>query len=447
MLKGKAEIILKNADGSEQRVVEQNMFTNALENIIKGCGTYLAANPNCGQTQLLNQITPVYEHLLGGVLLFENPIPEDVNTIYPPVGNKNVGYANNKANSVANNKLLGSYNTAESGEIENGYRHVWDFNTAQANGTISCICLTSRHGGGCGWDSGDTPTNGSFIAQINCMADTNVSGSPAINRISLPTNTINLIYDMSETDTEYLIKGALVEIAKTTLREIRIPKLIGVKGKYPELSPVTIAEITNPVTSGFACGAVGVNPTEHKMAFSGNSNNIFKAVIYDLETYEATVYDFGNLAELGLVYNAAMNKTLVKGNYIYALKSNTVYKLNLETLEIEATITLPNNCVHLIDMDNRILATQYVEAKGYVYIIVDDAIVGNVSVSTADISIANFVTGLAPVNFASVNVYSSQTYIYQNIITPYLATINNLATPIIKDNTQTLKIVYEITEV
>ena len=57
-----------------------------------------------------------------------------------------VGQASNFA-YTGKNICAGSYNENESGEIENGYKHVWDFGTSQANGQISCACLTSHSGG------------------------------------------------------------------------------------------------------------------------------------------------------------------------------------------------------------------------------------------------------------------------------------------------------------
>ena len=52
---------------------------------------------------------------------------------------------------MAGNNFRGTYNTAESRQLSNGYSHVWDFATNQANGVINAVALTSEWGGEMGW--------------------------------------------------------------------------------------------------------------------------------------------------------------------------------------------------------------------------------------------------------------------------------------------------------
>lgn len=74
-------------------------------------------------------------------------IPENGNNMMLPWTNEEVGHA-----GIANTNTdtsIGTYNSNESGRIENGkgYRHVWDFASDKANGEIGCICLTTKDGG------------------------------------------------------------------------------------------------------------------------------------------------------------------------------------------------------------------------------------------------------------------------------------------------------------
>ena len=79
------------------------------------------------------------------IMLFDENIEENPEIIFKPVNVNIVGHAGSAYSGT--NVMRGSYNTNESGEIENGYRHVWDFGTDKANGTIKCLSLTSLNGG------------------------------------------------------------------------------------------------------------------------------------------------------------------------------------------------------------------------------------------------------------------------------------------------------------
>lgn len=104
-------------------------------------------------SQAESQLTPVYDHALGGVLLFPEPITEDVNNIYAPANNQPVAIGSNDG-YTGEDARRGSFNSIDSGIIheegtnkELGFRYVWDFPTSAGNGPISCICLTSVFGG------------------------------------------------------------------------------------------------------------------------------------------------------------------------------------------------------------------------------------------------------------------------------------------------------------
>ena len=157
------KIILENVDTKEQRVIEEeNMITNGLSELIKGFG------PLGGS--LLGKLIDeegLYKYksvtdLFKGVMLFDSTIDEDVSHIYE-TDSEVVGCASNIPYTGANQKM-GSYNATESGKVEGGYKFVWDFATSQANGEISCACLTTVDGGriGYGFDKSYTDCQASI---------------------------------------------------------------------------------------------------------------------------------------------------------------------------------------------------------------------------------------------------------------------------------------------
>lgn len=87
-----------------------------------------------------------------------------------PWTNEEIGHAG--ISNTSTDKSIGTYNANESGRIENGkgYRHVWDFASDRANGEISCICMTTKDGGTCGYhdtywnlSTGGTDLNSSSV--------------------------------------------------------------------------------------------------------------------------------------------------------------------------------------------------------------------------------------------------------------------------------------------
>lgn len=134
MIKGRTKIELFDAaTGERQHVIEKsNMVTNALRYLIN-----IVASGNRAPEE---DIFPIAEKALGGILLFDGALTEDVENIYLPGDVHLTGWANRDASTAAHR---GTLNTVESGPTDTGYKSVWDFNTAQANGVIRALALTN----------------------------------------------------------------------------------------------------------------------------------------------------------------------------------------------------------------------------------------------------------------------------------------------------------------
>lgn len=135
-MKGKVTIELHDAKTGRlmQREEHHNLVTNALKYVLN-------CESSCGHV-LEDDVFPIATRGLGGILLFDGKLTEDVNNVYMPgTGSHLIGYANGDTNTSDIHR--GSYNSAESGEISGGYKSVWDFGTAQCNGTIAAVARTS----------------------------------------------------------------------------------------------------------------------------------------------------------------------------------------------------------------------------------------------------------------------------------------------------------------
>lgn len=145
-LKGHMKIVLENVNTKEQKVIEEeNMITNGFLELIKSkgplggsiLGKLLDGSGNYKYSSTLD--------LFKGVMLFDTALDEDVNHLYE-TDSEVVACGSDNAYTGINQKM-GSYNNAESGKTEDGYKFVWDFSTNQGNGEIACACLTTIDGG------------------------------------------------------------------------------------------------------------------------------------------------------------------------------------------------------------------------------------------------------------------------------------------------------------
>lgn len=145
-IKGHSIIELKNVNTGEiERFEDDNMVTNALQLMLQDTG--MLWNSPIKLNEIRN--TPM-KTLLGGLLLFDQPLTENANNVIFPGGMHMIG--NGAAEYVADGEdgvtEFGSWNYTESGWMNDGtYAMVWDFTTTQANGTIACASLTSRRNG------------------------------------------------------------------------------------------------------------------------------------------------------------------------------------------------------------------------------------------------------------------------------------------------------------
>ena len=177
MLKGKTTIELTDVNTGEKKVYEDhNMVTNFANYLFKNIGGlgrkerfYDSNSKNYDQSYY-----PYRTNMLGGLLLFDSKIdPKGGETIFAPTNASMVGCG--AYNFTSTNNVRGSYNPNESyyNSQENTMKYVYDFSTNQANGTIKSVCLTSIQGGFGGYENpnnvkNDSSSNGqSFIARCD----------------------------------------------------------------------------------------------------------------------------------------------------------------------------------------------------------------------------------------------------------------------------------------
>lgn len=179
-LKGSAVIELTDVKTGKKEIVKHdNLVTNAVNDILSIDPFNMRFGSDISQYGVF---FPIISRLIGGVVLFEDPLEEDPNKYFAPETNDVIGYSNMDV-SPSDDPKRGSLNQSESGKLEDGkgYRFVFDFATSQGNGEISALALTSQSMGGCGYGSkqfnnysGNNQGETSPFAQFRRMSSTSV---------------------------------------------------------------------------------------------------------------------------------------------------------------------------------------------------------------------------------------------------------------------------------
>lgn len=216
-IKGTTKIQLFDARTGEltDEIVKENMVTNAVPNILNpALQMFMAEGTDICVAGFLRRCSPIGKQLFGGILVFSEPLEEDVNNIIPSVQARNsiIGYAG-QFSSVVGNTMKGTYNATESIELDNGFTHVWDFSTDQANGEIAAVALTSAMGGDCGWNATERSANrGNFLIPITSKDFT--TESKDISTVTFFNSEYTIIKDTIFSDEDYRYQNALVTNGK-----------------------------------------------------------------------------------------------------------------------------------------------------------------------------------------------------------------------------------------
>ena len=490
-LKGTTRIELTNVKTGEREVIEKdNLVTNAVAD-------FLTMNPDgCffkAGTYIYNNLLPACPNLFGGILLYENALDEDPNKYFAPDDNHIVGYSSNDVNGTTDEKR-GSMNLTESGALEDGsgYRFIFDFSTSQANGTISAVGLTSKWGGISGY--GSELSSEHVVKLIDTMSVTFPTTTDFLNAPN-PKYTGIVSID-PENDVAYFayVAGAgLISLGKITVdfNKIGLAKNIGP-------NTLNVLETTSIATETF-CARSATDYTrnyavcddgdgyiwffEHKDGAVGNSSgnatiNYVKISKADWSFTEGTFTVEAQLYRLGRHlsgYNNATsynsdNYAIVKDGFLYCLNNTTtaVVKIDLGNPTNVAVMENPSGAIPIVISESRYGSfgvTEFNVVGNIVYFpggyiegneIYPAAKGADMTDNTEDINSPSVYPKGLKGGFGARLHYGPFMFMYDRrnleirrhvyLMTPYLATINNLPTPVQKTADKTMKITYILRE-
>ena len=442
-MQGKSTIQMINpfTQKVEEQFENKNLITNAISNAFKTSVLYKNRfHTDTTINNYIKELTPLPTKGLGGILLWDNTLTEDIDLVDAPMTVNNIGRAG--GGYSGGNAYRGTLNALESGVITNGYRNVWDFDTGKCNGqTIKALTLTHRNTGNNGWMS---------------LSEQNEKESPCFFQQSSPCFDLGdsssyFVTMLSDTKALYARKGS----DKTwILNELEIPNTAGgYKITDLEIGASKKGEdivVTFAGTQSNRIPYVGsrVGNIVHFICVLGTTS--FSHVELDLTNYTATETLKNTGATLSTISSYAKNCIYFNGFYYLCDNKYNLTKRNLDgTLNTNLNITIGIS-YDVGVYNNKIIWGNSSSTKPInTFIIYDGTNIKFMSESSS----SSLVTILTPYSTKikhpilwckkqAAGANSGLTLMGTNY---YLGSINNLATPIVKTADFNMKIIYELT--
>lgn len=460
-LKGKMVLELTDeATGEVESITEENMVTEAVNNILgmNPMGVFYSEKNLADVLAWNGTMLPICPNMIGGILLFSKALEEDAAHIYEGSGNLPVAYASNNVNATAD-MARGSLNQSESRALENGYKFVWEFTPGQGNGTIAAVALTSAQGGQNGYGSlvGDA---GTFLQIKKLDIGSLGNGEQAV------------LFEAVEMDFEKdLLYSVAFEDSSVRVRKVRLPIFsIGLNEKMDDSTYTVLEDRAVRVESfqflgsytkygEFLDGQDGYwYGFSNEANSSGNARLLWVKVSkedYSMAEGEWTLSNAKLMAvgerDMTGSYPERKCRCCMRGGYLYvpANDKKGIYKINMsnsadvslvdfgftskmkplcDSGTCELYLTLVGDLIvggdFQVTVDDKVIQTQGSSRLG--------------SAATPLFQYKQFLVGWG-------GSYGNE-YRHMYLLTPYLATINNLSSAVVKDADKTMKITYTLTE-
>lgn len=371
-------------------------------------------------------------NLCGGVFLFKDAIPD--NAEYMQAGNKMTANGCYNIVNTGNPSEFGSWNSIESNIDGNSSAVlVWDWNTSQGNGQISSVCLTSEVGGYIGYGN----ASGYRMSALKQTYEN--QNSVGFGQGKFIYN--NLRYRMSYTSPILTVEKYRAPVTKASIFDKKLKSTVTF-----DLSNIGLLTLPTGLT------AVCIDDNKIMLRRNNNMN------IADNSTIEFMVYDPSNDS---LTVKTVVNTTGVTvelGRIVYFSEENLLF---IELRTDPETIHVCNGTT------GAIIKTFHPDTITPYFAKFTENLFGKDGYNNfIDMVNETCYPTNAVANVYDIGQYNKQSdCFFGNSVDPfimdigtswavrmwknplYLATINNLKDSVTKQNTQTMKVTYTLTEV
>ena len=434
IIKGHAKIILTNVQTGKKEIVEHdNTFQSAfLGRYLRSMGI---ANMSPWQNENFSN-NRLWRNLVGGILLFRDAITAPAE--YMPAGNLMVGNGAFEVSNSGTPAELGSYNSIESATGgSNTLTFVYDWNTSQGNGTIGCVCLTTEGGGYIGYgnasgEAASTKRAIDFRQDPGSISITGVCkngfryGVSALN-LSDKKVTINkrvdqmtqasLFYLQGDKQTEYTYTGDILSSSGTIYtKPIDANRMAIISGNGVTLTTGNTGAILCFDASTETVGTISINNT------SG-------------ETLKLTTGWTGE-------NNAAIIASDTAGNLYFVTTNDHIAKFTSAGAFVEFVGNVNSSYPMFGRITPDIIIAGQTNAQNKQSLYFYDGVAQRITNGQKD-NDAVFIDFLDSIDLLCYG-QRQELELYHNPM--LLSTINNLDSPVTKDSTQTMKIIYTWTE-
>lgn len=462
-LMGTTEIELTNVKtGEVEKYRDHNMVTNALRDIFSPIG--LSNSPD----KYFNQFAPYYQILLGGILCFDTALPEDPDKYFPPAEANVIGCAVYGEQNNTANTLRGGFNHNESEiNLKDRYvKYVYDFTTAQANGTISSVCLTHKKGGFTSYGGKNT----SYISNLNLMQETADNTLQYVNSDYTGTNTGSHCSSFKVGMTEFIflidrkndcalyfkvVDNAHIKITKrrTFLKSVSI--LDNVYTTKPLIEEIEIKELEKTLNLGYM--GYNYDPETDCLYICTTTGGSVEpngtVLVTEIKVDKWTVKQYSVTNTTGVrLRTDALWYFFVTGGSLYLKQyddPHELYKIQLDN-PANAVMFKRKNCDKINGVPKAVINGRiYFENENSQLLIANTYTNEIMPPEAKTLFYSNYQINATPVRnepllyFADLGSRNASGW---NIICNYLATINNLDTPVTKTADKTMKISYILQE-
>ena len=475
-IKGKTTFELTDVNTSKVEVIEDsNMITNGLQEFLRTYGYF-----GC---DILNTDTirnsSLWVNLLGGLFLFDTALDEDVNNTFMPAGVKMIGNGSKDISNSGAVTELGSYNTTESGlQSDGSIKFVYDFSTAQANGTIACACLTSRIGGymGMGNDSARYYSDNYDLRTFwsdsyhECISGIDGAGND-VSHILYPVYSENAIYFTNPYNINYSSSYASQHWSVT--KKIQILKVragfTGVSIKNSKYLKQVIATYDVDIPQDI----LDYMGTSTNYIFISRDSEMNVYIIFSKSSYEqlssgafcwimkidknmkATAYKFTN--NTGITLYIELSRITFDGDYLWMYAYNSPYYLYgikySDSTQIIETGVSKDGKYNLYTVEKNLIG---IYDKPYANLYCAPTVYDVVNRTHRQVNGRMYSNSCMLIPFPDKKgVYLYVDYSSRSSTDPcnlkvmkdprYLATINNLTEPVVKTSSKTMKVTYTLT--
>lgn len=480
--KGKSTIELRNAKTGELefKTEDENMITNAIHNLVNlEKQTFVRTKGYRPESRF----TPLINSCFGGLLLYNKPITEDVNVTFQPPDVLQVGCASGTYVGADTNR--GTRNLTESVALDNGFRYVWDFATDKANGTIRCAALTSYSGGTGGLRQTDFASSSVIYVPVyySGLNDAANGSDPKLESTGGSFAFCNdssylKIHTGNDTD------NSIAESVFVGYFEKDIMLIAGIVSSDRKGVTLTKKKVNSSVVRLKSAGITSYeNVKSLRVATTGKFNDSRQfctdnQYLYSLYPHDNNQIDFVKINGTTLAVETDITITVQDAKFVNGSKAvycnGKVYVKNAEITNglsiYEINYDDPSDYRLLpvlegfsdpdgLNVLNGMLLVDYEAYSSGKTAFFTDGVwsIGQTSHSmgwnNTSAQPCSFIESpyikLPYVIFRSNARFNSHWYFWTNIgiLTPFLSTINNLSTPVVKNETQTMKVTYEITEI